>query len=117
VVVQSLLMTGVARRDSRFWVIAGLGLCLFLVGATLVQSPSANAYTTPKACGTLEAHGKTYAIRGHLVGCRFARRASGRFLRQGIRPDGWSCVRYSPQQTSIAFTCSRGYKDFYAIRR
>jgi hypothetical protein len=72
---------------------------------------------TPRKCGKIEAKGETYAVRGHLVKCPFARRTSKRYLRHGIKPRGWSCRRYPRDVTRIAFTCRRGGKDIYAIRR
>ena len=88
-----------------------------MLAAAAALPAAAPAVTTPKRCGTIEAKGRTFAVRGHLVKCRFARRVSKGFLRHGIRPAGWSCVRYPPDVTRIAFTCRNGGKDVYAIRR
>ena len=76
------------------------------------------AYGVPfQRCGKIIANHKPFAVGAHLISCDRARRGSKRFLRHGIRPDGWSCRRYPASVTSIAFTCRNGAKDFYAIRR
>jgi hypothetical protein len=104
------------RRGPRGMLVL-LGVALLLLAIAAASPTGAPAVTTPKRCGTIEANGKTFAVRGHLVNCRFARRTARGFLRHGIRPEGWSCRRYPPQATRIAFTCRRGGKDVYAIRR
>jgi hypothetical protein len=103
-------------RGSRALLIL-LGLAIALLAIATMSPIESSAVVTPKRCGTIQANGKTFSVRGHLVNCRFARRVSKGFLRHGIRPDGWSCRRYPPQATRIAFTCRRGGKDVYAIRR
>jgi hypothetical protein len=104
------------RRGSRSWLVL-LGLAIALLATATASPVDSPAVVTPKRCGTIQANGKTYAVRGHLVNCRFARRVSRGFLRHGVRPDGWSCRRYPPRATRIAFTCRRAGKDVYAIRR
>lgn len=94
-----------------------IALLAGLLAAAAALPAGAPAVTTPKRCGTIEAKGRTFAVRGHLVRCRFARRVSKGFLRHGTRPAGWNCVRYPPRVTRIAFTCRRSGKDVYAIRR
>jgi len=92
-------------------------LLVLAVVAGLLTTGGATAYTTAKRCGKVQAKGKTYSVRAHIVRCDFAKPASRRYLRQGRKPRGWSCTRYPARLTKIAFTCRRGGKDFYAIRR
>jgi hypothetical protein len=91
-------------------------ICMLAALAAAWPAGSA-ATTTPKRCGTIKANGKTFAVRGHLTKCKFARRTSKRYLRDGTEPHSWSCIRYPRRVTSIAFICRRGIKDVYAIRR
>jgi hypothetical protein len=80
-----------------------------------VPPATSQAVTTPKRCGKVTADGKRYAVRGHLVGCKFARRWSKRFLRRGRHGRGWSCQRY--RGSSIKFVCRRNGKSYYAIKK
>jgi hypothetical protein len=77
----------------------------------------AGAVTTPKKCGTITVNGKSFKVNAHIVSCEFAKRWSKHFLNRGHKPNGWSCTRYSPDETSVAFTCRKGGKDFYAVRK
>jgi hypothetical protein len=90
-------------------------LALAVLAPALAPAP-AEATVPPTKCGKIKANGKKFKVRGHRVGCDFARRWSKRFLKRGKRPTGWSCRRYPPKQTKIAFTCRKGGKDYYAIR-
>ena len=97
-----------------------LGVALACTGLALafaVTAPPASGVVPPRKCGKIVAHGEAYSVRGHLVRCEFARRASKRFLRHGIKPRGWTCRKYPRDVTRIAFSCRRGGKDVYAIRR
>lgn len=81
-----------------------------------IGAAPAQAAVPPTKCGTIEVEGKRYKVRGHKVSCEFAKRWSKHFLRRGHRPDGWTCTRYSPGESSIAFNCRKGGKDYYAVR-
>jgi hypothetical protein len=85
--------------------------------AFALTSGVASAVVPTKACGTLSAKGKSYKVRGHLVGCNFARLWTSRYLKSGRRPTGWRCRRYSARESRIAFVCRKGGTDFYAVRR
>ena len=91
-------------------------LIALALAATLAATP-AGAATAPKKCGTITVRGKNFAVRGHRLPCRFARRKSRAFLAEGTHPPGWRCRRYPPRLTRIAFTCRKGGRDYYAIRR
>ena len=91
-------------------------LLALAISAAFTAAPT-GATTTPKKCGTITVHGKNFAVRGHLLPCRFSRRNSRRFLADGSHPRGWSCRRYPPQLTRIAFQCRKGGRSYYAIRR
>ena len=94
--------------------IAGIVVLTALAASVPVVAP---ATVPPKRCGKIIANQKPFAVRAHRLSCDFARRATKRYLRHGIRPAGFSCRRYPASVTSIAFTCRNGAKDFYAIRR
>jgi hypothetical protein len=95
-----------------FW-LAALAATALLVAPV----PAASATVAPKRCGQMTVNGRDFSVRGHRVKCRFARRGTRNFLANDIRPSGWTCRRYPRRVTRIAFTCRRGGKDFYAIRR
>jgi hypothetical protein len=86
-----------------------------LVAAAIGASPAAGA-VPPDKCGTIAVEGKKFKVRAHKVSCEFAVRWSKHFLKRGHRPDGWSCTRYSADESSIAFNCRNGGKDYYAVR-
>lgn len=77
----------------------------------------AGATMPPKKCGTIHVNHKGFKVRGHLIGCDRARKASRKYLAHGDHGSSWSCQRYPPKQTKIAFTCRKGRKDYYAIRK
>jgi len=83
---------------------------------TLIVAP-AGATTPPKRCGGLEIGNKDFKISAHLLGCDRARKASRKFLRSGKHGKSWSCTRYSPNESKIAFVCRKGRKDYYAVRK
>ncbi len=89
-----------------------------LAATVLALTPGpAIAVVPTKSCGTLSAKGKSYKVRGHLVGCNFARLWTSRYLKQRRRPTGWRCRRYSARESKIAFVCRKRGTDFYAVRR
>ena len=87
-----------------------------LLGAGLAAGP-AGATMPPKRCGSLEIGHKDFKISAHLIGCDRARKASRKFLKSGKHGKSWSCTRYSPGESKIAFTCRKGRKDYYAVRK
>jgi hypothetical protein len=87
-------------------------------GLALAPPPaSTEASVPPTRCGKIEVGGKAYKVNAHRLECDFARKWSKRFLKDGDRPDGWNCQRYSREETKIAFTCRKGGKDYYAVRK
>ena len=38
-------------------------------------------------------------------------------LQSGDHGKSWNCTKYKPKETKIAFTCRKGSKDYYAIRK
>ena len=92
---------------------------LFIAGAVAATGPTApaGATTAPKRCGEITVRGKDFAVRGHLLPCRFSRRQSRAFLAEGTHRPGWTCRRYPRRLTRIAFSCRKGGRDYYAIRR
>jgi hypothetical protein len=97
----------------------GIFVALLLVsvlGLALVAGPAV-ATMPPKKCGIITVNGRDFAVRGHLLECRFSRRQSRAFLAHGTHPAGWTCRRYPRRLTKIAFSCRRGGREYYAIRR
>ena len=92
-------------------------LLLALALTAGVSATPAGATTAPKRCGTITVNGKDFAVRAHRLSCLFSRRKSRAYLARGSHPPGWSCRRYPPRLTDIAFTCRKGGRDYYAIRR
>jgi len=88
-----------------------------LASAALLAPAPAGATTAPRKCGTITVREKNFAVRGHRLPCRFSRRQSRAFLAHGTHPPGWTCRRYPRRLTRIAFTCRKGGRDYYAIRR
>ena len=97
----------------------GILVTLLLVLALTAGAPAtpAGATTGPKRCGTISVSGRDFAVRGHLLPCRFSRRKSRAYLAEGTHPPGWSCRRYPPRLTRIAFQCRKGGRSYYAVRR
>ena len=102
-------MTGV--RKVALAVLVGLALVV-AVGST----PSV-ATVPPTRCGKLKVEGKAYKVSAHRLDCDFARKWSRRWLKSREQPNGWTCASYSPEETRIAFTCRKGSKDYYAVRK
>jgi hypothetical protein len=102
-------MTGVGKLTLAL--VVGLGLVLVLASTPAV------ATVPPVRCGKLKVEGKKFKINGHLVECDFARKWSKRYLKNRERKSGWDCASYSPEETRIAFTCRKGSKDYYAVRK
>ena len=97
----------------------GIFVSLLLALALMAGASAtpADASTAPKRCGTITVRGSDFAVRAHLLPCRFSRRQSRAFLAEGRHPPGWTCRRYPRRLTRIAFTCRKGGRDYYAIRR
>lgn len=98
---------------------AGLLLMLCIgVALALAPTPAASEATVPPTrCGKIEVKGKTYKVNAHRLDCDFARKWSKRYLRDRDHKRGWDCQRYSREETKIAFTCRKGGKDYYAVRK
>jgi hypothetical protein len=71
----------------------------------------------PKKCGMITVNRQDFAVRGHLLPCRFSRRQSRAYLADGTHPSGWNCRRYPKRLTKIAFICRKGGRSYYTIRR
>ncbi len=107
---------------AKFRVVAGINkrataLAACVLVAFAVASIPAQGSVPPTRCGKIEVEGKNYKVSAHKVDCDFAVRWSKHFLKRGHSPNGWSCTRYSPQESSIAFSCRKGGKDYYAVRK
>ena len=102
-------MSGV--RKVTLALVVGIGLAL------AVSSSPALATMPPVRCGKLKVEGKTYKVSAHLLDCDFARKWSRRYLKGHDHPNGWECASYSPEETRIAFSCRKGSKDYYAVRK
>ncbi len=102
-------MTGV--RKLALALVVGLGLTL------AVASTPAVATVPPVRCGKIKVEGKKFKVSGHLLDCDFARKWSRRYLKERDHQKGWNCDSYSPEETRIAFSCRKGSKDYYAVRK
>jgi hypothetical protein len=96
---------------------ATLALVVGSVLALAVGSAPAGATVPPTRCGKLEVGGKTYKVSAHLLDCDFARKWSRRYLKNRDHKQGWTCASYAPEETRIAFSCRKGSKDYYAVRK
>jgi hypothetical protein len=97
------------------WLAIALAVATMLTAA-VVAGP-AGATMPPKRCGSMKVHHHKFGISAHLIGCDRARKASRKFLAQGKHGSSWNCTRYSPGESRIAFTCRKGRKDYYAVRK
>jgi hypothetical protein len=102
-------MTGV--RMLTLALVVGLGLALALASAPAV------ATVPPLRCGKIKVEGKKFKVSTHLLDCDFARKWSKRYLKNREHKSGWDCASYSPEETRIAFSCRKGSKDYYAVRK
>ncbi len=102
-------MTGV--RKLTLALVVGLGLALALASTPAV------ATVPPVRCGKIKVEGKKFKVSAHLLDCDFARKWSKRYLKNREHKSGWDCASYSPEETSIAFSCRKGSKDYYAVRK
>ena len=93
-----------------------LAVVLALVLAFALAMPAA-ATIAPRNCGPISAKGVRYTVKAHIVGCSKAKPWADRYLETGRKPSGYSCRKYDPDVTRIRFRCTRGTRDFYAIRR
>jgi hypothetical protein len=91
--------------------VVGLGLVLALA------STPAIATVPPVRCGKIKVEGNKFKVNGHRIGCDFARKWSKRYLKDREHKSGWDCASYSPEETRIAFSCRKGGKDYYAVRK
>jgi hypothetical protein len=102
-------MTGV--RTVAVALVVGTALAL-AVGPSPVD-----ATMPPVRCGKMKVEGRAYKVSAHLLDCDFARKWSRRYLKDRDHPNGWTCNSYSPEETRIAFSCRKGSKDYYAVRK
>jgi hypothetical protein len=102
-------MTGVRKLALALVVMAGI--------AVAFSSMPAVATVPPVRCGKLTVKSKKYKVSAHLLDCDFARKWSKRYLKDHDHPNGWTCNSYSPEETRIAFSCRKGSKDYYAVRK
>ena len=69
----------------------------------------------PRDCGRMEVRGTTYQIKADELRCTTARRWSRTYVVERRRPSGWTCKR--PTGSAIKFTCRRGDRTFFGIKR
>lgn len=89
-----------------------LGLTCSVFALHAAPSP---APVPPKDCGHVKVNGTRYQVKADIR-CKKARKYSRRYLAREGKPKGWSCQRYSPSETHIAFRCTKGSRAFFAIR-
>ena len=95
----------------------GRVLLIACLAAVLVAAAPAGAIVPPRDCGRITVKHKRYNIKADQMRCRDAVRYSRNYLTSSRRkPRGYTCRRYSGG-TKLAFRCSRGVKNFFAIRR
>lgn len=90
---------------------------LAAAAAMLVFSVMASATMPPRSCGNVRVRHHTYLVKAHLIPCSQGKPWAVSYLRSGKHPRGYSCRKFDPDQTEIRFLCSKGIKDFYALRR
>ena len=100
----------------RFRALSVSVLATSLLGTAVLVAP-ASAVVVPRTCGTVTHDGKRYIIRTHQLSCSKGKPWATRYLRTRRAPDGWRCTRYDPRETKIRFTCRRGERQFFAIRK
>jgi hypothetical protein len=91
-------------------------LTLALVALAL-SAGAATAIVPPKNCGMQTVSGKRFQIKADQMRCRTAKRYSRAYLAHGHRPSGYSCKSYRASQTKLRFSCAKGIRVFFAIRR
>jgi hypothetical protein len=66
-------------------------------------------------CGTIS-NGKNRVFASNGMKCKFARKWSKRYLRNGSRPDGYACARVG---TRVRFHCHRKRNNdvFYYVQK
>jgi hypothetical protein len=84
----------------------------------LAFAAPAHAIVPPRDCGRISVKGKRYNIKADQMRCADAVRMSRRYLASSRRrPRGYRCRRNNPRETRIVFSCRRGTRNFFAIRR
>jgi len=104
-----------AARVRNAWLV--LMACTGLVLGLALAPAASEATVPPTRCGKIEVGGKKYKVNAHRLDCDFARKWTKRFLKHRDHKQGWTCQRYSREETKIAFTCRKGGKDYYAVRK
>ena len=90
-----------------------LAIVVVMVAAfSLPTAPSAPA-SHGKDCGIVSAGSRDYRVSARAMSCRSARKWTGRFLREGSRPRGYTCVNPAG---SIRVYCSRASRSYWATR-
>ena len=93
-----------------------LTACVLAFAIFALHAAPSPAPVPPKNCGHIEVHGRDYQVKADIR-CKKARRYARRYLAGKGKPTGWSCQRYSPSETAIAFRCTKGSRSLFAIRR
>ena len=96
--------------------IAAFALAL-AVAVLLVFATPSPAPVAPRNCGMMTVKGKRYQVKADQVRCRTAKPQARRYLREGTRPSGFDCRRYSGSSTALKFRCWKGKKSILAIKR
>lgn len=106
-------MSGGGACQQAFRGLAVVTLSAFAIAA---GPGTASATVPPKRCGKVEVGGKAYKVNTHRLKCKVARKRSRAYLKRGDHPAGWTCARYPPEETRIAFSCRKGGASYYAVR-
>ena len=94
-----------------------LPVLLAVSALLLVTAGPASAVVAPRDCGFLSVKGKRYNVKADQLSCSTGRRHARRYLQSGSRPSGYRCKNYPASQTAKKFSCKRGIREFYAVRR
>jgi hypothetical protein len=85
--------------------------------AALLAAPGAGAVVPPTDCGRLAVAGKRLQVKVDQISCRDGLGYTKRYVREGTVPRGYACRRFTPRRGRVLFSCSKGRRVFFAIRR
>ena len=93
-----------------------LATCALSTIVFALHAAPSPAPVPPKDCGFMTIGGQRYQIKADIR-CKKARTRARRYLKGNGKPEGWNCTRYSRSQTAIAFRCTKGNREIFAVRR